>query len=143
MVYQDLMNNDYEFRRAPGKSAIWLSALGVVMLFGVVMIMDADHLTWVAWTAATVTLAWMFLPKPIYGIKIDDEYLVLAAWRKPKYVRLEEIAYLRATDVSDETNIAIVYRSGDEEGIFAADLPDVDTLVAVLGERGVPVRDVY
>lgn len=143
MVYADHMNTVYEYRRTPGKTAIWLSALGVVTLFIVVVITDAYHLTWMVWTAGTVTVAWMLIPKPIYGIKIEGEYLVLAAWRKPRYVRLEEIAYLRATNVSEETNIAIVYTNQEEEGIFAADLPDVDTLVAVMAEHGVPVRDVY
>ena len=137
------MSNIFEYRRAPGKITIWLAALGVVMLLLVVVMTEADHLEWMVWTAGAVTIAWMLMPKPVYGIKIDDEYLVLSAWRKPKYVRLSDIAYLRATNVSEETNIAIVYTNGDEEGIFAADLPDVDTLVAVMAEHGIPVRDVY
>ena len=42
-----------------------------------------------------------------------------------------------------ETNIAIVYRDGAQEAIFAGDLPDIDTLVVVMAQRGIPVRDVY
>ena len=36
----------------------------------------------------------------------------------------------------------IVYRDeeAEEEGIFALDLPDEDTLVEVMAERGIPVR---
>jgi hypothetical protein len=85
----------------------------------------------------------MIVPKPIYGIKVDPEFLVLSAWRKPRFVCLEDIAYLRASDISDETNIAIVFKNGTEEGIFAADLPDTDTLVYVMAEHGIPVRGVY
>ena len=115
------MNEVYEYRNAPGKGAIWLAAFGVALLLMAVLIAGATHLMPLVWVASAVTLAWMIFPKPIYGIKVDPEFLVLSAWRKPRFVRLEDIAYLRASDISDETNIAIVFKNGTEEGIFAAD----------------------
>jgi hypothetical protein len=142
-LYSNFMEDLYEYRHAPSKGAIWLAALGVVLLTLIVVLNDADHLIWTIWVAGAVTVAWMIQHKPIFGIKIDQEYLVLGAWRDPRYIRLEDIAYLRATNVSEETTIAIVYKDGDEEGIFAADLPDIDTLITVLADYGVPVRDVY
>ena len=137
------MNDVYEYRHAPGKGAIWLAAFGVVLLLMAVLIAEASHLMPLVWVASAVTLAWMIVPKPVYGIKVDTEFLVLSAWRKPRFVRLEDIAYLRASNISDETNIAIVFKNGQEEGVFAADLPDVDTLVYVMAEHGIPVRDIY
>ena len=137
------MNEVYEYRNAPGKGAIWLAAFGVALLLMAVLIAGATHLMPLVWVASALTLAWMIFPKPIYGIKVDPEFLVLSAWRKPRFVRLEDIAYLRASDISDETNIAIVFKNGTEEGIFAADLPDTDTLVYVMAEHGIPVRGVY
>ena len=137
------MNDVYEYRHAPGKGAIWLAAFGVVMLLMAVLLAEASHLMPLVWVASAVTLAWMVVPKPVYGIKIDTEFLVLSAWRKPRFVRLEDIAYLRASNISDETNIAIVFKNGQEEGVFAADLPDVDTLVYVMAEHSIPVRDIY
>ncbi len=137
------MNDVYEYRRAPGKGAIWLAAFGVVLLLTAVLLNEAYHLMPMVWVAGAVTLAWMLVPKPVYGIKVDSEYLVLSAWRKPRYVRLDDIAHLRASNISEETMMAIVYKNGDEEGIFAADLPQVDTLVSVLAKHGIPVRDIY
>jgi len=137
------MNKTYEYRSAPSKGAIWLAAAGVILLLFIILITGSDDLTWMVWIFGAVTVAWMIMPKPIYGIKVDPEYFVLSAWRDPRYVRLDDIAYLRATNVSDETSIAIVYKSGEEEGIFSADLPEIDILIAVMADHGIPVRDVY
>jgi hypothetical protein len=137
------MEDEYEYRRAPSKGAFWLAVMGVIVLLLFILYTDAFHLMWLVWVFAAFTVAWMLSPKTIYGIKIDADYLVLAAWRNPRYILLKDIAYLRGSDISEETKIAIVFKSGEEEGIFDADLPDVDTLVTELGERGVPVRDVY
>ena len=137
------MDEIFEHRVEPGKGAIWLAAFGVVLLVLAILLSQAYHLMPLVWVAAAVTITWMIVPKPVYGIKIDGEYFVLSAWRKPRYVRLDDIAYLRASNVSDETNIALVYKSGEEEPIFAGDLPDVDVLVVVLAQHGVPVRGVY
>ena len=137
------MDEIFEHRVEPGKGAIWLAAFCVVLLVLAILLNQAYHLMPLVWVAAAVTITWMIVPKPVYGIKIDGEYFVLSAWRKPRYVRLDDIAYLRASNVSDETNIALVYKSGEEEPIFAGDLPDVDVLVVVLAQHGVPVRGVY
>jgi hypothetical protein len=137
------MNEVFEYRRAAGKGAIWLAAFGVVLLVMAVLLAEAYHLMPLVWVTGAVTLAWMIVPKPVYGIKVDGEYLVLSAWRKPRFVRLDDIAYLRASNVSEETKMAIVYRNGEEEGIFAADLPEIDALVSVMAEHGIAVRDIY
>lgn len=137
------MEDVYEYRRAPTKGAVWLAAFGVMLLGLFIISTDAFHLLPLVWVACFLNLAWMLVPKPIYGIKVDADYLVLAAWRNPRYVRLDDIAHLRASNVSEETMIAIVYKDGEEEGIFTADLPDMDTLVQVLAAHGIQVRDIY
>ncbi|MEO1639705.1 MAG: hypothetical protein AAFU41_10720 [Pseudomonadota bacterium] len=137
------MSEVYEYRRAPSKGAILLGTICLVLLVFVVMMTERDYLIWPAWAFGAATIAWMLLPRPVAGIRVDDEYLVLSAWRTPKYVPLDDISHLRATRVSIETEIAIVYKDGRQEGIFAGDLPDIDTLVFVMAERGIPVRDVY
>ena len=109
------MNDVFEYRHAPGKGPIWLSAFGVVLLVMAVLFAEAYHLMPLVWVTCAVTLAWMLVPKPVYGIKVDGEYLVLSAWRKPRFVRLDDIAYLRASNVSEETMMAIVYKDGEEE----------------------------
>ena len=137
------MNEVYEYRQAPSKGAIWLAVIAVLTLLTAIVVNGASHLIWLVWVLGGITFAWMMMPKPVSGIRVDDDYLVLSAWRKPRNISLDDIAYLRVTKVSMETNIAIVYRDGAQEAIFAGDLPDIDTLVVVMAQRGIPVRDVY
>jgi hypothetical protein len=137
------MNQVYEYRQTPSKGAIWLAIIGVMLLLAAVVINSAEHLMWLVWVSGGVTLAWMIVPKPISGIRIDDDYLVLSAWRNPKPLPLDSIAYLRAVDGNDENPVTIFFKDGSQEGIFAGDLPDIDTLISVMAERGIPVRDVY
>jgi len=137
------MSDVYEYRRAPSKGVIWLAALVVVLLMVMIVVNEQYQLVWLACVFGSLTVAWMWLPKPVSGIRVDDDYLVLSAWRTPKFVPLDDIAYLRATQISLETDVAIVYKDGRQEGIFAGDLPDIDTLVNVMALRGIPVRDVY
>lgn len=137
------MNEVYEYRRAPNRGVIWLCAMTIVILICVVSISAATHLLWLVWALAAAMLFWMLLPKPVAGIRIDDEHLVLGAWRNPRQIPLDDIAYLRATSVSADSDVTIVYKDGREEGTFAGDLPDIETLSYVLALRGIPVRDIY
>lgn len=136
------MNEVYEYRRAPSKGAIWLACIAVVILLASVILNGADHLLWLVWVFGAVTLAWMFLPKPVAGIRVDADHLILSAWRNPRPYLLDDIAHLKVTEASLETEVSIVFKNGDEEPIFAGDLPDIDTLISVMAKRGIPVRDI-
>jgi hypothetical protein len=137
------MNEVYEYRRAPGKGIIWLGGMGVVLLLVAVSVTDATELMWLVWVLAALTLVLMLVPRPVTGIRVDDTYLVLAAWRKPRSIALDDIAYLRATQTDPETAIVIVYKDGTEEKTFIGDMPDLETLIYVMAARGIPVRGVY
>lgn len=137
------MEHVFEYRSAPGNGVIWLAALAVLALLTAVLLSGAHDLIWMIWVAGAVMFAWMIVPKTVYGMRLTRTHLTLAAWRKPHHIPLVTIDHLRATNVSEETQIAVVYRDGKQEAIFSADLPDVDTLVAVMAERGIPVRGVY
>jgi len=136
------MSELYEYRRAPTKGPVWLAFIGVVILLVGVIQFGATQLLWLVWVLGAITIAWMLLPQPISGIRIDADHLVLSAWRNPRPIPLDDIAHLRVNDAGLEAEVAIVYRNGKVEDIFAGDLPDIDTLITVLAERGVPVRDV-
>ncbi|WP_342070295.1 hypothetical protein [Yoonia algicola] len=136
------MSDVYEYRRAPNKGPIWLAFIGVVLLFVAVIYFETTQLQILAWGLGAVLIAWMLLPKPVSGIRIDADHLTLAAWRKPRPIPLDDIAHLRVSDAGIDTEVAIVYRNGDVEDVFSGDLPDINTLIAVLAERGIPVRDV-
>lgn len=137
------MNEVYEYRRAPNRGVIWLSVTAVAMLLAAITFTGARELTWLTWALGATTLCWMLLPKPVAGIRVDGNVLVLSAWRNPRAILLNDIAYLRATEASAETDIAIVYKDGTEEGTFKGDMPDIETLVEVMAKRGIAVRDVY
>jgi hypothetical protein len=136
------MNDVYEFRRAPGKGAIWLGSATVAVLLFVMALTDAK-LDWLVWGAGAVTLTWMVLPRPVAGIKVDDTHLVLSAWQNPQTIPLDDIDHLKATRESLESDFKIVLRDGREMIALAGDMPDLETLVYVMAVRGIPVRDVY
>ena len=139
----DKMSDVYEYRRAPNKGPIWLAFFGVVLLLVAVIYFEATQLQALAWVFGAILIAWMLLPQPISGIRIDKDHLTLSAWRKPRPIPLDDIAHLRVSEAGLDTEVAIVYRNGDVEDVFSGDLPDIDTLIAVLAERGIPVRDVF
>ncbi|MFQ1699036.1 hypothetical protein ACJ5NV_00440 [Loktanella agnita] len=122
---------------------IWLSAITLVLLITFVSLTDAHQFDWLIWALGAVTLFWMLVPKPVSGMRVTKSHLILSAWRDPYVILLDDIAYLRATEASAETNMALVFKNGIEAGVFVGDLPDVETLVMVMAARGIPVRDVY
>lgn len=136
------MSDVYEYRRAPNKGPIWLAFFGVVLLLVAIIYFEATQLQALAWVFGAILITWMLLPQPISGIRIDKDHLTLAAWRKPRRIPLDDIAHLRVSEAGLDTEVAIVYRDGSVEDIFSGDLPDIDTLIAVLAERGIPVREV-
>ena len=134
------MNETYTYRRTPSRGVVLVAALGVLLLGSVAYVTGGTRFYWAAGLAGAVTLGWALLPRPVYGIKVDDNHLTLGAWRNPRHIPLDQISHLRATNVSDETKFAVVYKDGEHEAIFSLDLPDEDTLVEIMAERGIPVR---
>ena len=134
------MSDAYVYKRRPGRGVIWLAGLVTAALGAMVYTAGLLDLLPVLVLFAALTLGWIFLPRPTYGIKVDNTHLTLAAWRKPRPVPLDNIAYIQAANVSDEISYIIVYKDNEREGIFALDLPDEDTLGDIMGERGIPVR---
>lgn len=136
------MNDVYEYRRAPSRWVIRVFAIAIVLLLVIVILTDADHLMNLVWALSAVTFCWMLMPQQISGIRVDQDYLTLGAWRRPRQIALDDIAYLRVTELSAECTVTIVYKDGREEGTFAGDLPDIDELSEVMAMRGIPLRDV-
>lgn len=136
------MSEVYEYRRAPSKAVIWLAIASIIVLLTAVVRYGADHLIWLLCVFGAATAVWIFMRRPAAGIRIDTDYLVLSAWRNPRPIALDDIAHLRVREGGIETEVTIVYRNGNEEAVFSGDLPDIDTLIPVMAERGIPVRDV-
>lgn len=137
------MNEVYEYRRAPSKAVLWLCVCAIIVLMGIIGVTGKLHLIWMICALIALMAFWVLTPKPVAGIRIDEDHLVLAAWRQPRLVALDDIAYLRATSISADSDVTIVYKDGREEGSFAGDMPDIETLSFVMAKRGVPVRGNY
>ena len=134
------MDEVYEFRRAPGRGLFVVVTLCVAGLALAVYMTNSTHFLWVVGMGCALTLALMIMPRPVYGIKVNEDFLILSAWRRPRKIPLDQISHLQATNVSDETRFAVVYKDGEYEAIFSLDLPDDETLVEIMAERGIPVR---
>ncbi|SFS15874.1 hypothetical protein [Yoonia litorea] len=134
------MSDTFEYRHKPKRPVVWLAAAMAVAIAVMVVALDLQQLIWLSVLFIAITVGWLMPRRPVYGIKLDGDHLTLAAWRKPRPVPLDRIAYLQAAETSDEISYVIVYRDGEQEGVFPLDLPDDDTLVEVMAERGIPVR---
>lgn len=130
----------YEYRRAPSYGIVWVGFASVVGLLSTVAVTQAQQLSWVAFVVAAVTIAAFLTPKTVFGIRINHRCLVLSAWRAPRSVPLADIAYLRAMRSDGESNLLIVLKDGSEERTFIGDLPDLETLAAVMAQRGIALR---
>lgn len=134
------MSGIYEYRRAPSKGAVLLGTVCVLLITFAVMLTERDYLMLLAWALASATITWLAILRPVAGIRIDDDYLILSAWRTPHMIPLDDIAHLRATHVRIQTEVVIVFKDGREEGVLAADLPELTVLSKVMAERGIAVR---
>jgi len=134
------MSDSYVYKRKPGRGAVWLTVIVGAALTAAYVQWGTDELLPVLLLCLALAAGWLLLPRPTYGIKVDDTHLTLGAWRKPRPIPLDSIAYIQASNISDEITYVIVYRDDEREGIFALDLPDEDTLVEIMAERGIPVR---
>ncbi|WP_333713228.1 hypothetical protein [Yoonia sp.] len=134
------MSNSYVYKHKPGRGAVWLMAVTATLLSGGTYVVGGPELLPAAIMMIGFAAVIALRPRPTYGIKVDDTHLTLAAWRKPRPIPLDSIAYLQAAQISDEIPYVIVYRDKEREGVFALDLPDEDTLVEIMAERGIPVR---
>ena len=134
------MNDTFVYKRKRGRGAVWLAAVTAAAVGAGVWWLGLTDLLTVFALFCALTLGWIMSPRPVYGIKVDDTHLTLAAFRKPRPIPLDSIAHIQATEADDENAYVIIYRDGEKEGIFALDLPDEETLVEILAERGIPVR---
>lgn len=136
------MNDHYEYRRTPGKGPIWLAFSGVVLLLVAMAYFEAEQFKPLAWISGALLIGFLLVPRPAFGVRIDADHLILSAWRTPRTIPLDDIAHLRVSDGALERHVSIVYHTGEVEEIFSHDLPDIDTLIVVLAQRGIPVREV-
>lgn len=135
------MSEVYEYRHAGRKSAIWLIASVTAFVLGIALVNLVPEVKTAMWAIAAIILLWSLTVKPIAGIRVDDDHLILSAWRKPRLIPLSDIAYLQSTHWDEACQVTIVMKDGTEQKAHACDMPPACTLAHVMAERGIAVLD--
>jgi len=135
------MSEVYEYRLAKRRNAIWLASIVIAFLIGFAIANTAPQIMIGLWAVTGAAVAWSLISNPLCGIRVDDDHLVLNAWRKPRAIPLADIDYLRTSHSCDDCNVTIVYKDGREEGTVSAHMPPPATLACVMAERGIAVLD--
>lgn len=135
------MTEDFEYRQSGRGPLVWISAAVVVFWLTYGIANDAPNVIVAVWCMAAAIIGWLLMLNPVRGIRIDQENLILNAWRKPKVIPLADIAFLRAKHWTDDSDVVIVYNDGTEESTHPRDMPDLNTLALVMSQRGVKVKD--
>lgn len=131
----------YEFRQSGRRSTVGLTAgvTAICMTYGIVT--EVSQVLLLAFCLTGVIIGWMLMMGPVRGIRIDQQHLVLNAWRKPKLIPLADIDFVRALHWTETSEVTIVYRDGTEESTNPRDLPDINTLAREMMARRVKVKD--
>lgn len=135
------MDDVFEYRLPGRRRAVWLAAIIVVFLIGISGQFQAPEVVWFAWLTLAVMLGWMLMAQPSSGIRVDYANFTVSAWHHPRDIPLAEIDHIRVRHWTEDSDITIVLRNGDEIDVGAGDLPPIPVLEDVMIARGVPVRD--
>jgi hypothetical protein len=135
------MELDYEYRLGGRSRSSWLAAIALVGLIVFTAENQSSSIFITTVGLCAILIIWLLTRNEIAGIRVDHQYLTLAAWRDPKAVPLSDIAYLRMADWTDDSALTLVYKNGDEEEIPSGDLPSIQLLSEILADRGVLIKD--
>jgi hypothetical protein len=133
------MNEVYEYRCPGRRSIVWLIAAIQAVLLWLAVTHDAPWFIWAIWGPTSLAVAYLLLANPISGLRVDDRYLVLSPWRKPREIPLSEIARVEIRDWSDSTDVVIHLRDGGAVSTFSGDIPPSRCFESILTARGVTV----
>lgn len=135
------MFEEFEYRLGHQRRGVWLAATLIVLMMGVFLQTMLPLFIWAIYLLIIVMLAWMMLGVPIAGIRVTDDTLIAAAWRKPNPIPLIDIAEMRAVDWTDQSDVKITLHDGTTQVLSSGDLPSIPILTDVMMERGVYLRD--
>lgn len=119
------MENVYEYRMGIGHRLTWLAAIAVAALLAFAMDNQDPLILGTVWGLCAAIIIWFLSRSLVAGIRVDDRYFTLTAWRDPKPVPLEDIDYLCMTHWTENSDVMLVYADGTEQHIPAGDLPDI------------------
>ena len=135
------MNDVYEYRMGGRSRTSWLAAIAVAALISMSVEYQTPATYGAIWGLAIVMIAWLLIRSPMAGIQIDDQYLTVSAWHKPRQIPLSEIAHLRMSHWTDDCGVTIVYHDGSEEEVPSGDLPSIQRLSEEMADRGIEIKD--
>ena len=135
------MTEFYAYRRSSRSKVVWLcaAAAAAVMIYGITY--DVPNIIGLVLVFIFVVIGWQLMANNVRGIRVDTENLILNAWREPRLIALDDIAYLRAEHWTDDPGISIVYKDGTEERTNPRDMPPLSELTEVMAMRGIRIKD--
>lgn len=135
------MEEVYEYRLGVRRHISWFAALGIAMLIGYATQGQTPMVLGAVWGLTAVMIIWFLSRLPVAGVRVDDRFVTLSAWRDPKMVPISDIAHFRMTHWTDDSDLILVYKNGAEEFVSAGDLPSVQLFSEVMADRGVAIKD--
>lgn len=135
------MEEVYEYRLGVRHRISWFAALGIAMLIGYATQGQSPLILGAVWGLTAVMIIWFLSRIPVAGVRVDERYVTLAAWRDPKMVPISDIAHFRMTHWTDDSDLILVYKNGAEEFVSSGDLPSVQLFSEVMADRGVAIKD--
>ena len=140
-VNQLPMDYVYEYKKRPNRKVTWFAACCIGFLFGFGLLTSDPKILGLVWGLIAVCFLWLLMKSPTAGIRVDEESLTLSAWREPREVPLSKIDHLEIQHWTEDSDVKLVYRDGEEEMIPFGDLPDMNTLSSIMGDFGVRMME--
>jgi len=135
------MEEVFEYRLGLRRRTTWLVMIGIAALIGYALQDQTPLVMGLIWGLTAVMTVWFLSRNPVAGVRVDEKYLTLAAWRDPKMVLLTDIAHLRMTHWTDDSDLILVYKDGVEEFISGGDLPSIQRFSEVMADKGAAIKD--
>lgn len=98
---------------------------------------------WIVFVPAGIgfsMLLFMLIKNPINGLELQDEILILSAWRNPLPVPVHDIAKLEIVEWTDSSDFKVYLKSGEIIEAFSGDIPPITPFRKALAQVGIPLE---
>lgn len=85
-------------------------------------------------------LLFMLIKNPVNGLELQDEMLILSAWRSPLPVPVRDIAKLEIVEWTDSSDFKVHLKSGETIEAFSGDIPPITPFRKALAQVDIPLE---
>jgi hypothetical protein len=116
-----------------------MAAAFAFMLF-LLVLSRAEWVFFVPAGIGSVMLLFMLIKNPVNGLELQDEMLILSAWRNPLQVPVHDIAKLEIVEWTDSSDFKVHLKSGEIIEAFSGDIPPTVPFRKALAQVGIPLE---